>query len=78
MTINKVCGSGLKAVMLAAQSIMLGNSEIVVAGGQENISAAPHLLQGSRYGFRMGDAKLADSMRSSMACGMFTTSTIGE
>ncbi|MGA2963144.1 MAG: beta-ketoacyl synthase N-terminal-like domain-containing protein, partial [Candidatus Korobacteraceae bacterium] len=62
MTINKVCGSGLKAVMLAAEAIMVGDSEIVVAGGQENMSATPHLLQGSRDGFRMGDAKVVDSM----------------
>ena len=62
MTINKVCGSGLKAVILAAEAIMAGDSEIVVAGGQENMSATPHLLQGSRDGFRMGDAKLVDSM----------------
>jgi acetyl-CoA C-acetyltransferase len=62
MTINKVCGSGLKAVMLAAQGISAGDVEIVVAGGQENMSAAPHLLRGSRDGFRLGDAMLADSM----------------
>lgn len=62
MTINKVCGSGLKAVMLAANAIIAGDSEIVVAGGQENMSAAPHVLPGSRDGFRMGDAKLVDSM----------------
>ncbi len=62
MTINKVCGSGLKAVMLAAQAIIAGDSEIVVAGGQENMSATPHLLPGSRDGFRLGDAKLIDSM----------------
>jgi acetyl-CoA C-acetyltransferase len=62
MTINKVCGSGLKAVLLAAQSIMLGDAEIVVAGGQENMTAAPHLLPGARDGFRMGDTKLVDSM----------------
>jgi acetyl-CoA C-acetyltransferase len=62
MTINKVCGSGLKAVMLAAQAIKCGDAEIVVAGGQENMSAAPHVLPGSRDGFRMGDAKLVDSM----------------
>jgi acetyl-CoA C-acetyltransferase len=62
MTINKVCGSGLKAVMLAAQAIRCGDAQIVVAGGQENMSAAPHVLQGSRDGFRMGDAKLIDSM----------------
>ncbi|MGA2548783.1 MAG: acetyl-CoA C-acetyltransferase [Burkholderiaceae bacterium] len=62
LTINAVCGSGLKAVMLAAQSIANGDSEIVIAGGQENMSAAPHVLPGSRDGFRMGDAKLVDSM----------------
>lgn len=62
MTINVVCGSGLKAVMLAAQAIANGDAEIVVAGGQENMSAAPHVLPGSRDGFRMGDAKLVDSM----------------
>lgn len=62
MTINVVCGSGLKAVMLAAQAIANGDAEIVVAGGQENMSAAPHVLPGSRDGFRMGDTKLVDSM----------------
>jgi len=62
MTINKVCGSGLKAVMLAAQAIRDGDSEIVIAGGQENMSASPHVLQGSRDGQRMGDWKMVDSM----------------
>jgi acetyl-CoA C-acetyltransferase len=62
MTINVVCGSGLKAVMLAAQAVATGNADIVIAGGQENMSAAPHVLPGSRDGFRMGDAKLVDSM----------------
>lgn len=62
MTINKVCGSGLKAVMLAANAIVAGDAEIVVAGGQENMSAAPHVLPGSRDGFRMGDAKIVDTM----------------
>jgi len=62
MTINKVCGSGLKAAMLGAQSIANGDSEIVVAGGQESMSLAPHVLAGSRDGFRMGDAKMVDSM----------------
>ncbi len=62
MTINKVCGSGLKAVMLAAQAIRDGDSEIVIAGGQENMSAAPHVLLGSRDGQRMGEWKMADSM----------------
>jgi acetyl-CoA C-acetyltransferase len=62
MTINKVCGSGLKAAMLGAQSIFHGDSDIVVAGGQESMSLAPHALNGSRDGFRMGDAKLVDTM----------------
>jgi acetyl-CoA C-acetyltransferase len=62
MTINKVCGSGLKAVMLAAQAIRCGDAEVVIAGGQENMSASPHVMLGSRDGFRMGDAKLVDSM----------------
>jgi acetyl-CoA C-acetyltransferase len=62
MTINVVCGSGLKSVMLAAQAIATGEAEIVIAGGQENMSLAPHVLMGSRDGFRMGDAKMVDSM----------------
>jgi len=62
MTINKVCGSGLKAVMLAAQAIRDGDSEIIIAGGQENMSASPHVLLGSRDGARMGDTKLVDTM----------------
>lgn len=62
LTINKVCGSGLKAVMLGAQAIACGDAEIVIAGGQENMSAAPHVMLGSRDGFRMGDAKMVDSM----------------
>ena len=62
LTINAVCGSGLKAVMLAAQAIRDGDSEIVIAGGQENMSLAPHVLLGSREGMRMGDWKLTDSM----------------
>jgi acetyl-CoA C-acetyltransferase len=62
LTINKVCGSGLKAVALAAQSIVAGDAEIVVAGGQENMSAAPHVLPGSRDGWRMGDVQAVDTM----------------
>ncbi len=62
MTINKVCGSGLKAVMLGAQAIRDGDSEIIIAGGQENMSLAPHVLNGSRDGQRMGDWKMVDSM----------------
>ena len=62
LTINKVCGSGLKAVMLAAQAVILGDAEIVVAGGMESMSNCPYLLPGARDGLRMGDAKLVDSM----------------
>ncbi len=62
MTINKVCGSGLKATHLAAQAILCGDAEIMIAGGQENMSASPHVLNNSRDGFRMGDAKLVDTM----------------
>lgn len=62
MTINKVCGSGLKAVMLAADSLQLGHTKIAVAGGQENMSLAPHLLENSRSGYRMGPATMVDSM----------------
>ncbi len=62
MTINKVCGSGLKATHLAAQAIMCGDADIIIAGGQENMSASPHVLNNSRDGFRMGDAKLVDTM----------------
>lgn len=62
LTINAVCGSGLKAVMLAAQAVAWGDSEIVIAGGQENMSASPHVLLGSRDGQRMGDWKMADTM----------------
>jgi acetyl-CoA C-acetyltransferase len=62
LTINKVCGSGLKATHLAAQAIKAGDAEIVVAGGQENMSASAHVLPNSRDGFRMGDVKLVDTM----------------
>lgn len=62
MTIGKVCGSGLKAVHLAAQAIKCGDADIVIAGGQENMSASPHVLAGSRDGQRMGDWKLTDTM----------------
>ncbi|MEW8970406.1 MAG: acetyl-CoA C-acetyltransferase [Mesobacillus sp.] len=64
MTINKVCGSGLKAVHLAAQAIIAGDAEVVVAGGMENMSQAPYLLKNARDGFKMGDQKLVDSMTS--------------
>ena len=62
LTINAVCGSGLKAVMLAAQAVAYGDSDIVIAGGQENMSASPHVLLNSRDGQRMGDWKMIDSM----------------
>lgn len=62
MTINKVCGSGLKAVHLAAQAIKSGDADIIIAGGQENMSIAPHVLPKSREGQRLGDWKLKDSM----------------
>ncbi|MBC7741252.1 MAG: acetyl-CoA C-acetyltransferase [Bdellovibrionaceae bacterium] len=62
LTINKVCGSGLKAVMLASDSIRLGHTKVAVAGGQENMSLAPHLLENSRGGYRMGNQSISDSM----------------
>ncbi len=62
MTVNKVCGSGLKAVMLAAQAVRLGDAETVVAGGMENMSAAPYLLPRAREGYKMGDAEVVDAM----------------
>ncbi|MCM3358874.1 MAG: acetyl-CoA C-acetyltransferase [Priestia megaterium] len=62
LTINKVCGSGLKAIHLATQAIIAGDADIVVAGGMENMSQAPYLLKNAREGFRMGDQKVVDSM----------------
>src|SRR5712692_367858 len=62
MTVNKVCGSGLKAVGLAAQAIQTGNSTIVVAGGMESMTNAPYLLPQARKGYRLGDAQIIDSM----------------
>jgi acetyl-CoA C-acetyltransferase len=62
MTINKVCGSGLKSIMLGAGSIMLGDAEVVVAGGMETMSKAPFVLKNARYGYRMGNGELADLM----------------
>jgi acetyl-CoA C-acetyltransferase len=62
MTINKVCGSGLKAVMLAAQAIRDGDADVVIAGGQENMSMSPHVLPNSRDGQRMGNWQLVDTM----------------
>src|SRR5207237_3001980 len=62
MTINRVCGSGLKAVALVAQAVQLGESDIVVAGGMESMSNCPYLLPQARTGYRIGDGKLVDSM----------------
>src|SRR6266481_9873790 len=62
VTVNKVCGSGLKAVMLAAQGIKLGDTEVVVAGGMESMSNAPYLLPKAREGYRLGNGELVDSM----------------
>src|SRR5947209_745269 len=62
VTINMVCGSGLKTVMLAADAIQLGNADIIVAGGMENMSRAPYLLEKARYGYRMNDGVVVDSM----------------
>src|SRR5436190_12040742 len=62
LTINKVCGSGLKAVMLAAQSIAVGDSDVVVAGGMESMSNSPYLLPRAREGFRMGHGEVVDSL----------------
>src|SRR5205814_9804965 len=62
VTINKVCGSGLKAVMLAAQAIRAGDAELIVAGGMESMSRAPHLLFGTRSGWKYGDQKAVDSL----------------
>ncbi|HHT9124253.1 MAG TPA: acetyl-CoA C-acetyltransferase [Candidatus Brocadiia bacterium] len=62
LTINKVCGSGLKAVMLAAQAIMTGDAEVIVAGGMESMSRAPYLLEQARTGYRLGDGQIIDSM----------------
>jgi len=62
LTINKVCGSGLKSVMLASQAIRLGDAKAIIAGGMESMTNAPHILPGAREGFRLGDGKLVDSM----------------
>ncbi|UOD35533.1 thiolase family protein [Deferribacteraceae bacterium V6Fe1] len=62
MTINKVCGSGMKAIMLAAQSIMLGDSEVAIAGGMENMSNTPYALDKARFGYRMGNGNILDLM----------------
>ncbi|NQL66883.1 acetyl-CoA C-acetyltransferase [Streptococcus suis] len=61
-TINKVCGSGLKTISLAAQAILLGDADVVIAGGTENMSQAPYVIQNQRWGSRMGDSKVIDTM----------------
>src|SRR5215470_17929968 len=63
-TVNKVCGSGLKAAALAAQAIAAGDAELIVAGGMESMSRAPYLLPNARWGYRLGDGTLVDSMLS--------------
>ena len=62
MTINKVCGSGLKSVVLASQAVLLGDQEVVIAGGMESMSNTPYLLTGAREGYRMGHGQMIDSM----------------
>ena len=71
MTVNKVCGSGLKAVALAAQAIQTGNSSIVVAGGMESMTNAPYLLPQARKGYRLGNAQIVDSMVQRRPVGCF-------
>ena len=78
MTVNKVCGSGLKAVALAAQAVQLGESEMVVAGGMESMSTAPHLLPGSRRGFKYGATELVDSMALDGLTDAFDQVSMGE
>ncbi|MCG6868387.1 MAG: acetyl-CoA C-acetyltransferase [Gammaproteobacteria bacterium] len=77
MTINKVCGSGLKAVHLAMQAVACGDADIVIAGGQENMSLAPHVLPGSRNGMKMGDWKMVDSMISEGLTDVFNQCHMG-
>ena len=62
ITINKVCGSALKSVMLAAQAIQVGDADVIVAGGMENMTMAPYYLEKARFGFRMGNGTLHDHM----------------
>ncbi|HEY7419962.1 MAG TPA: acetyl-CoA C-acetyltransferase [Ktedonobacteraceae bacterium] len=77
MTINKVCGSGLKAVMLAAQAIQLGDADIVIAGGMESMSRAPYLVEKARFGYRMGDGQLVDEMQRDGLIDAFSTVHMG-
>ena len=77
MTVNKVCGSGLKAVMLAAQAVALGDAEVVVAGGMESMSNAPYLLEKAREGYRMGNAELVDAMLKDGLLDAYSNSLMG-
>ncbi|MPM57443.1 Acetyl-CoA acetyltransferase [bioreactor metagenome] len=77
MTINKVCGSGLKTVELAAQAIMLGEADIVLAGGAENMSMAPYILPKARWGYRMGDGSVVDTMVSDGLTDIFNNYHMG-
>jgi acetyl-CoA C-acetyltransferase len=76
-TINKMCGSGLKAAMLGAQAIAAGDAEMIVAGGMENMSAAPYLLERARAGYRMGHGQLVDSMIKDGLCDVYTGMHMG-
>ena len=78
LTINKVCGSGLKSVVLGAQSIMTGDNDIVVAGGTESMSTAPYVLEGQRWGQRMGDGQVVDTMLKDGLTDAFTGIHMGE
>jgi acetyl-CoA C-acetyltransferase len=78
VTINKVCGSGLKAAMLAAQAIRAGDAELILAGGMESMSRAPHLLFGTRAGWKFGDQKAVDSMIHDGLCCAFEGWPMGE
>jgi len=75
MTLNKVCGSGLKAVQLAAQAIRCGDAEVVIAGGMENMSLAPYVMPGARTGLRMGHGKIVDTMIQDGLWDAFTAAT---
>ena len=72
LTLNKVCGSGLKALHLGAQAIRCGDAEVIIAGGQENMSLSNYIMPGARTGLRMGHSQIVDTM---MACGMRSTIT---
>lgn len=72
VTVNKICGSGLKAVIMAAQAVKAGDAELIVAGGMENMSLAPYLLQQGRSGYRLGDGTIADSiMKDGLTCAIY-------